>query len=176
MRFYWFTCGDEAGNRERLRLSRRTLENRRKLQRTERIDCAIADRMDTLCKDRAGKAHVADLSANQGPPSQAGTVPFQVYEDRLGGSAITVPRGQEEHKNSAMNGNWVSIHSRSEELGVLSRGSTSSRHAAMRHLSHSSWHQSIRSEVVAAWEQRKPHEQPHGNEPGSRRGCVEQAA
>jgi len=46
----------------------------------------------------------------------------------------------------------------------------------MRHLSHSSWHQSIRSKVVATWEQRKPHEQPHGNEPGSRRGCVEQAA
>jgi len=41
-----------------------------------------------LCKDRAGKAHVADLSANQGPPSQAGTVPFQVDEDRIGGSAI----------------------------------------------------------------------------------------
>ena len=59
------------------------------IQRTERIDCAIAGRMDTLCKDRAGKTHVADLSANQGPPSQAGTVPFQVYEDRIGGSAIS---------------------------------------------------------------------------------------
>jgi len=47
--------------------------------------------MDTLCKGRAGKAHVADLSANQGPPSQAGTVSFQVDEDRIGGSAIQLP-------------------------------------------------------------------------------------
>ena len=46
--------------------------------------------MDTWCKDRAGKAHVADLSANQGPPSQAGTVPFQVDEDRIGGLAISL--------------------------------------------------------------------------------------
>jgi len=91
LRFYSFSCGEEAGNREILRLSRRRLENRRKLQRTERIDCAIAGRMDTLCKDRAGKAHVADLSANQGPPSQAGTVPFQVDEHKIAGSAIFGP-------------------------------------------------------------------------------------
>ena len=89
LRFYSFSCRDEAGNREILRLSWRTLENRRKLQRTERIDCAIAGRMDPLCKDWAGKARVADLSANQGPPFQAGTIPFRVDEDRIGGSVIT---------------------------------------------------------------------------------------
>jgi len=49
LRSYSFSWGEEAGNREILRLSRRTLENRKKLQRTERIDCAIAGRMDTLC-------------------------------------------------------------------------------------------------------------------------------
>ena len=86
--FYSFSCGEEAGNREISRFSRRMLESRRKLHRTERIDCAIAGRMDTLCKDRAGKAPVADLSANQGRPSQAETVPFRVDEDRIGGSAI----------------------------------------------------------------------------------------
>ena len=88
LRFYSFYCGAEAGNREILRLTRRTLENRRKPQRTDRIDCAIAGRMDTLYKDPAGKAPVAELSTNQGPPSQAGTVPFRVDEDRIGGSAI----------------------------------------------------------------------------------------
>jgi len=43
-----------------------------------------------LCKDPAGKAPVADISANQGPLFQAGTVPFRVDEDRTGGSAINV--------------------------------------------------------------------------------------
>ena len=88
LKLYSFSRGEEVRNREILILSRRTLDNRRKLQRTERIDCAIAVGVDTLCKDRAGKAPVADLSSNQGPPFQAGTVPFRVDEDRIGGSAI----------------------------------------------------------------------------------------
>jgi len=101
LRFYSFSCGEEAGSREILRLSRRTLENRRKLQRTERMGCAIAGGVDTLCKDRAGKGPVGDLLANQGPPFQAGTVPFRVDEDRIGGSAIvhenTNPSRQKRH-------------------------------------------------------------------------------
>ena len=36
-----FSCREEAGNCEILRLSWRTLENRRKLQRTERIDLRL---------------------------------------------------------------------------------------------------------------------------------------